>query len=373
MPAASTRHTMYGKMHANGARSPDLNRIDPDLPLSILKHLPTPVLVLDQYKKALWTNRKAGALLGSRDSLENDESEVIGKSLDELGVKLLDDRSWVLVLNHLELLRVGDTSNDGNLDLLGGLEVVVNIMRGNQLRNFRVCIETLNGDHGLHFILTFESLACTKATTLDSESTSVPNDQEKPTLRMRHQLFKSLQQAVFDSVDTAAFILTADEGFCLPNRKTRDLFGDIMGGENGCDQTILREALEMWDETYTRRLPYEEYPGAVLVRTQRPFNKLRCGFVHPFSGDRMTTVITGECLYDDDGNFIGGICWCDNIQEFGEYVLEKQQNQLQSHETICDLMPHLVWTTTPDGYFDWYSKRVSMDHNSQELFTFKLN
>ncbi|EDN92038.1 hypothetical protein SS1G_07900 [Sclerotinia sclerotiorum 1980 UF-70] len=313
--------------------------------------------ILDQHRKALWENRKAGALLGSTDSL----SGIIGKDLDELGVKLLDDRSWASVLNDIELLQSGDTClpADRDLSLRDGLQVLVKNESkwNNQKRSFRVCIELLNGDHGLHFILSFESLARMEGASANSGTESIPNSKKTQASLMRDDNFCALRNAVFDNVDTAAFLQTVDGESYLANRKAREILGECVGGESGCEGTIFRDALQIWDETFTRQLPFDEYPGVVLAKTQRPFADYRCGFIHPISGDRITTIVTGECLYDVAGAFLGAICWCEEIQKFEDYLMEKQQNLLRSHETICDLMPHLVWTTTPDGYGDWYSKR----------------
>ncbi|KAA8566066.1 hypothetical protein EYC84_008670 [Monilinia fructicola] len=357
---------MHSGNDPKASRSPGSTRINIDLQLSILRYLPTPVLVLDQDRKTLWMNWKAGGLLGNSNALTGFGGGMIGKYLDELGITLTANRSWAAVLGDVERSRLGDSSrHDGDLNLPSGLEVVVNdaFKVKNQNLHFRVCIELLNGDFGIHFILSFESSTCygENATNSCSKSVSTENEdrrRDRSTLRMKERNFCYLRKAVFDNVDTAAFILTADEGFYLPNRKTRDILGDAMGGKNGCDGTTFRNALQIWDETYSHQLSPDEYPGTVLIRTQQPFTNYRCGFILPTTGDRMTTLMTGECLYDETtGAFLGAICWCQEIQEFEEYLIEKQQNQLRSHETICDLMPHLVWTTTPDGHSDWYSRR----------------
>ncbi|ESZ93586.1 M4WV, histidine kinase-group IX protein [Sclerotinia borealis F-4128] len=363
---------MHRGKNDDDSRPPDPNRIDIDLQLSILRYLPTPVLVLDQNRKALWTNWKAEALLGGGDSLRESESPIIGKHLDELGVRLLDDRSWAPVLKDVELSRLADTlPHFGDSNSSGGFEVVVNnaFKLKNQKRFFRVCIEVLNGVNGIHFIFSFElstSMEGDDSANSNSKSTSTSTStsneerdpQGKSTLRTREQTLCDLRNAVFESVNTAAFFITADEGFHLPNRKVRDILGDVMGDdEDGHEGLAFLDTLEVWDETYTHQLPPEEYPGAVLIRTRQPFTNYRCGFLHPTSGNRMTGLLTGECLYDETtGDFLGAIIWCD-IQDYGEYLMEKQDNLLRSHETICDLMPHLVWTATPDGKCDWYSER----------------
>ncbi|TGO35189.1 hypothetical protein BHYA_0167g00150 [Botrytis hyacinthi] len=366
MPATSTWDMMNSRNHANGSRSLDPSPNKMDLPLSILKHLPTPVLVLDQYRKVLWTNWKAEALLGSTDSLRNDEGALIGKDLDELGVTLLDNRSWVPVLSEVEYLRrSGTSSNDEYSSFFDGFQVVVsNSSRPNDQkeRRFRACIDALNEDRGLHFIITFESPAFLQGNSINSglgptpSPNKVKEPQHKPAF-IRDDVSCSLRNAIFDNVDTPAFMITADGEYYLSNRKVRDVLGQSMGGENGCGGDIFRDALQVWDEGYTRQLPPDEYFGTVLARTRRPFADQRSGFINPINGDRLTALISGECLYDEAGIYLGAICWCEDIQEYEQYLIEKQHKLLRSHETICDLMPHLVWTTRPDGYCDWYSRR----------------
>ncbi|KAM0312028.1 hypothetical protein ACHAO8_006702 [Botrytis cinerea] len=366
MPATSTWDMMYGRNHASGSQSQDSSPNKMDLPLSILKHLPTPVLVLDQNRKVLWTNWKAEALFGSADSSRNDTSASIGKDLDELGVTLLNNRSWGPILSEIEYLRCGGTSsNDENSSFFDGFQVVVNNSsksNDQKERQFRACIDALNEDRGLHFILTFESPIFLQENPVNyrSGSTLLTNKlkepQHKPAL-IRDDTFCSLRKAVFDNVETPAFIITADGEFYLTNRKVEEVLGKSMGGENGFRQNMFRDALQIWDAEFTRQLSPDEYFGTVLARTRKPFTNQRSGFINPINGDRMTTLMSGECLYDEAGIYLGAICWCEDIQEYEQYLIEKQHNLLRSHETICDLMPHLVWTARPDGYCDWYSKR----------------
>ena len=369
MPATSTWDMMYGRNHASGSQSQDSSPNKMDLPLSILKHLPTPVLVLDQNRKVLWTNWKAEALFGSADSSRNDTSASIGKDLDELGVTLLNNRSWGPILSEIEYLRCGGTSsNDENSSFFDGFQVVVNNSsksNDQKERQFRACIDALNEDRGLHFILTFESPIFLQENPVNyrSGSTLLTNKLKEPQHKpafIRDDTFCSLRKAVFDNVETPAFIITADGEFYLTNRTVEEVLGKSMGGENGCRQNMFRDALQIWDAEFTRQLSPDEYFGTVLARTRKPFTNQRSGFINPINGDRMTTLMSGECLYDEAGIYLGAICWCEDIQEYEQYLIEKQHNLLRSHETICDLMPHLVWTARPDGYCDWYSRRVRM-------------
>lgn len=133
-----------------------------------------------------------------------------------------------------------------------------------------------------------------------------------------------------------------------------------MGGRGEeTDGVSLRAGLEIYDANFEERLSSDDFPAVRLVRSREPFTNYKCGFIHAITGDKIVMSVTGECLYDDDtGEFLGGICWCKDLKEYSDYLLEVQERTLHSHETICNLMPHLVWTTTPSGQVDWYSQRV---------------
>jgi hypothetical protein len=196
----------------------------------------------------------------------------------------------------------------------------------------------------------------------DGEHSVTPNGVRHDVVVESRRDIHRIKKAVFDSSNIAAFILTVDEKFYLTNKKTRELLGDVMGGAEGCDGLSLRRKLEIWDEHFTRRLEPSEFPGLRLVRAKKPFTDYRCGFMHAITGDRVVMNVSGECLYDDDtGEFMGGICWCKDLQEYSDFLREQQQRTLESHETICNLMPHLVWTTTTEGVCDWFSQRVRQE------------
>ncbi|PVH74467.1 hypothetical protein DL98DRAFT_519277 [Cadophora sp. DSE1049] len=131
-----------------------------------------------------------------------------------------------------------------------------------------------------------------------------------------------------------------------------------MGGADGCDGPSLRERMAIWDENFQKKLQAIYFPGLKMVRTRKPFTGYRCGFIHAVTGDRVVMSVDGECLYDDlSGEFIGGLCWCRDLQEYSDFLVDALQRRLESHETICNLLPHLVWTTTTDGLCDWFSNR----------------
>ena len=143
-----------------------------------------------------------------------------------------------------------------------------------------------------------------------------------------------IKKAVFESTDIG-FILSVDEKFYLTNKKTREVIGDVMGGAEGCDGLSLRARLKIWDENFTRGLEAKEFRGMRLVRARAPFKDYRCEFTHAVTGNEVMMKVSGECLYDDDsGEFMGGIFWCRDLQEYSD-LSEQEQRRLESHETIC--------------------------------------
>jgi hypothetical protein len=40
-----------------------------------------------------------------------------------------------------------------------------------------------------------------------------------------------------------------------------------------------------------------------------------------------------------------------------EQISEIKEKDDQRFQLICDSMPQMIWTTTPDGLHDWFSQR----------------
>ncbi|KAI9049423.1 hypothetical protein LZ554_006457 [Drepanopeziza brunnea f. sp. 'monogermtubi'] len=336
-----------------------------DLQFAVLRNLPTPVLVLSPERTAVLANRAAERILGSRENIQSPGKEILGSGPAEIGIRLLYNRIWNAVLDRLVSAQEQAVS-EGNDGPVHGVDAVVTdpTTTGDE-KQFRILVSTLTFESGTYFILSFERSVYTER-GLNQESNQgtsssdriprilagVSKDSPEPA---RNTL--QIKKAVFDSHTVAGFILTVDEEFYLTNTKGREVMGSVMGGPEGCDGT-LRTRLEIWDENFTRRLDHTEFPGLKLVRAKAPFSNYRCGFIHQVTGERIVTSVDGECLYDEDtGEFLGGLCWCRDLQEYSDFLLDQQQRRLGSHETICNIMPHLVWTTKTDGQADYFSNR----------------
>lgn len=345
-----------------------------DLQLAVLRNLPTPVLALSSQRVIVFANRAAQKVLGDPDTTQPLEHELTGKTPAEVGIELLYNRVWNVVLDQfLCKEKLSSSQGEGSIDnLIHEVDAVV--LRSHpkfEEKHFRILFSTVEGKDGYQFILSLEKSS-------HVEKMLIPRSEESTSAREGDSFFRPrgatddsqtetprdiacIKKAVFDSRNVPGFILSVDEKFYLTNTKTRELIGCIMGGAEGCDSLSLCNRLNIWDEKFTRRLEPSEFPWAKLVRAKEPFTNYRCGYTYFTTGEKVVMSVDGECLYDDDtGELIGGMCWCKDIQEYSDFLSEQQQRHIASHETTCNLMPHLVWTTTNQGYCDWFSERVGL-------------
>lgn len=66
----------------------------------------------------------------------------------------------------------------------------------------------------------------------------------------------------------------------------------------------------------------------------------------------------GEAVRDPDtGEFLAGIVTCRDITAVTQQITEIKEADEERFQLICDSMPQLIWTTTPDGLHDWFSQR----------------
>ncbi|KAH7369519.1 M4WV, histidine kinase-group IX protein [Rhexocercosporidium sp. MPI-PUGE-AT-0058] len=337
-----------------------------DLQVAVLRHLPTPILVLSPHRTTVFVNRAAERILGSGDPIQPPEKGVLGRAPVDLGIKLLYNRKWDVVLARLAAAHDQAVleGNDGPVDEFDAVVSTPGLSFAE--RHFQVLVSILTADDGVYFMLSFERSPHIEKSLNPRYDDQLPTTEGvlaklEPTDRDIPECWRDIpkiKKAVFDSCNVAGFILTKDEQFYLTNKKAREVLEDLMGGTDGCDGLSLRTTLEIWDEHFEKQLEPSEFPGMRLVQAKKPFTGYRCGLIHAMTGDRLVMSVDGECLYDDDtGEFMGGICWCRDLQVYSDFLVDQQQRRLQSHETICNFMPHLVWTTTTDGLCDWFSDR----------------
>jgi hypothetical protein len=167
-----------------------------------------------------------------------------------------------------------------------------------------------------------------------------------------------MKDSLLDSTETPILAMWKDESLTIPNRAARRLFhpqADLTHVKDGFD---LVTKWHVWDETFTTRLDPSEYPISVLIKTQVPFSSRKIGIYDPETDRKLTFDCLGEAIRDPaTGEFLAGIVTCRDITSMTEQINEIKEKDEQRFQMICDSMPQMIWTTTPEGLHDWFSQR----------------
>jgi PAS domain S-box-containing protein len=330
-----------------------------DLQLCLL-HLPTPVIAICQSRTVTFANRAAEALLNHESQIQSTNG-FIGRQLAELDISLLYNETWESALDKL------DSAQRFSQDDIAGTgtevrEVVAVVGKPGsegRSRHFRVLISSLAGRDETSHVLSFELSSNIKSVpTVGSsaalDGTAVPENEAGTAEFHDTQRYKA---ATFDDSKVAGFIISSDAKFYIPNKKTKEIFGDSIGDPHKHHYPYTKCA-EFWNEQFTDKVRDDLLPGLRIARTRKPYKDYRYGLRVIPTGERYILNSSGECLYDNAGQFIGGVCWFTSFQKLSGFVACERQKDLRSHETICNLLPHMVWTTAADGITsDWFSKR----------------
>lgn len=166
-----------------------------------------------------------------------------------------------------------------------------------------------------------------------------------------------LKDSLLDNTQTPILAMWKDGSVSLPNRAARELFSknaDLEAPANGFD---LLPAWSLWTDDFSRQLEPNEFPISVLLETETPFSGFRIG-MYDKNGKRCVFDVEGEALRDDStGEFLAGIVTCRDVTKMAEEISRIKAQDEERFRLICDTMPQLVWTATPDGLHDFFNNR----------------
>ncbi|KAF8865377.1 hypothetical protein BDZ45DRAFT_736488 [Acephala macrosclerotiorum] len=167
-----------------------------------------------------------------------------------------------------------------------------------------------------------------------------------------------MKDALLDNTSVPILAMWKDESLTIPNKAARELFHPSADLSNVKDGFDLVTKWHVWDETFTTRLDPSEYPISVLVRTQTEFSSRKIGLYDPTRNKQVVFDCLGEAIRDENtGEFLAGIVTCRDITSMTEEIKDIKTKDEARFQLICDSMPQMIWTTTPDGLHDWFSQR----------------
>ena len=181
----------------------------------------------------------------------------------------------------------------------------------------------------------------------NAHATTTPSILQK-TLRMK--------DAILNTMEIPVFAMWKDGSLSFGNRAAEKLV------EKQADPTTeqaydLSSRFTAYTEDFSRELSPEEHPLLQLCQTQQPFRSKMIGFVDARNRKRFYDV-SGEGIYDIKGKeFIAGMIVLKDVTSYTELIKSQNEQNEQQFELVCDAMPEILWSATPAGYPDWFSKR----------------
>lgn len=341
-----------------------------NLQSTIFDFQPVPIVVLSEHgSKIALANRAAQHLFRSSEPL-------VDKGISSLPIRWQDGSDDALD----ELLTQRNTSGHNSPDreceensATLKLQVEITKIDVPSTVTARLLVSTFD-DSGASFrMLTFENVKETydvAAPSLDIEGTSPPLTQSSQPPQRRKTTsysgavnstatsqnyleakFSQLCDAIYHSEDRAGFLLAADDSWCYPNFRGRR---DVAPVEID-DLEMFFSNWDVWDPSFTKKVPLSEYPSVWLNRERKKFRNRRVGLRD--GGKDMVLDTSGDPLYDDDtGEYIGGVVWITLLGEHADVVASDLQSNLTDFRTICDRLPHLLWSVNDKGEADYFSK-----------------
>lgn len=166
--------------------------------------------------------------------------------------------------------------------------------------------------------------------------------------------FAQLRDGIYfaNMKERPGFLLSADESFCYPSYRA--------GEENITpveidDLEMFFEGWSIWDPDFKRKLSIYDYPAPWLNRHRKPYRNWRYGIKE--DGKDMVIDCTGQLIYDpDSGDYIGCAVWITTLGEFKDVIENDLRASLLDFRTICNRLPHLLWTVDADGKLDYFSE-----------------
>ncbi|KLU88022.1 hypothetical protein MAPG_07009 [Magnaporthiopsis poae ATCC 64411] len=171
-----------------------------------------------------------------------------------------------------------------------------------------------------------------------------------------HKLF-TMKDAILDNTQMPVIAMWKDSSVSFPNKAARNLFIRPEEPDPLHEGVGVLRHWDVYDEHFKRKLEPSEYPISVLVRTETPFAGVRIGMYNQ-EGKKVVYDVLGEAIRDEvTGEFVAGVVTCRDVTKMAQMLATMRELEDEKFRLICDTMPQLVWTATPDGNHDFFNSR----------------
>ncbi|KAJ0122286.1 hypothetical protein J7T55_002799 [Diaporthe amygdali] len=166
-----------------------------------------------------------------------------------------------------------------------------------------------------------------------------------------------LKDALLDNTEMPILAMWKDGTVAFPNAAARRLMEKDATLDKPIDGLEVLSNWTLYTDDFSRTLEPSEFPMGVLLRTQTPFSDMRIGVIDR-DGKKIRYNVLAEAICDDEtGEFLAGVISCRDVTEMAKEIDQIKARDAERFKLICDTMPQLVWTTTPDGMHDFFNGR----------------
>lgn len=168
-----------------------------------------------------------------------------------------------------------------------------------------------------------------------------------------------LKDAILNSMSFPAYAMWRDQTFGVPNKAAIQMlypYADTLPDSNESATEFLSRYV-LYREDFEELIPLGDIPIMRLMREQQGFEGYRVGMYSAKDGSRMLYDVQGEPMLDEKGVFIGGLVVFNDVTEFQNTINEQKVRNERQFEDITNMIPQMIWRTTPTGEHDYYSKR----------------
>jgi PAS domain S-box-containing protein len=206
-------------------------------------------------------------------------------------------------------------------------------------------------------------LSSTASSPSGASLTGAPFLANKAPPRLTPEAFTHLQKltrmkdAMLSNMDIPVVGIWRDESAVFPNQAARKLF-EVPADAASEQRYDFMSRFKAYTADFDRELDEEENPMLNLCRTQKAFRNWKIGLIEPKTGKLRTFDVDGKPVVDErTGEFLVGLVAFKDVTEYTEKLATQSEENEQQFQLICDTMPQMLWTTTPDGYHDYFSQR----------------
>ncbi|KIW20936.1 hypothetical protein PV08_01515 [Exophiala spinifera] len=166
-----------------------------------------------------------------------------------------------------------------------------------------------------------------------------------------------MKNAMLNAVEMPLVAMWKDESVVIPNLAARRLLS-IDADPTSDDSYDFLSRFRPWSPDFSHELSENNNPIIALCRSQLPFTNWQIGMINKRTEKKSIFDVSGHPVFDEStGEFLAGLIAFKDVTSYTDKLASQAAEQEDWFRLICDMLPVICWTTRPDGYNDYFSKR----------------